>query len=125
MVTCAFGLKIHVPLLAFADLGGRLAEAAQHRGQQGRRHVQEQLVGPHQHHVAAQDGHVGVPLLVHRGLAPTQGRLVHDVVVEQGEVVEDFGGQCRPQHGLQLVGKEVGAQSVSSGRMRLPPNAMM
>ena len=105
-----FGFKIHVPLLAFADLGGRLAEAGEDAREQHRRHVQEQLVGPHQHHVAGEDGDVGVPLFVHGGLAAAQGGLVHQVVVEEGEVVEDFGGQGGLEDAAELVGEEVGTE---------------
>ena len=49
------------------------------------------------HHMQGipEDGEVVVPLLVHGGMTAAEGRLVHDVVVHQGEIVEEFHSQGR------------------------------
>ena len=47
--------------------------------------------------IPGEDGEVVVPFLVHGGMAAAEGRLVHDVVVHQGEIVEELYGEGRRQ----------------------------
>ena len=50
----------------------------------------ERFKGQGVHDVARENGRIVIPLRVHSGASSAQGRLVHDVVVHQGEIVEQF-----------------------------------
>ena len=73
------GLKLHVPLLAFADFQCRAVENLERLRQCGRRQFRQRLVRQHQHGIAGQDGRVGVPFGVDRGLAPAERSRVHKI----------------------------------------------
>ena len=98
--------EIHVVLLSLADAERHLVEEGHHLRQQVRRDAAEQAVGADQHGVARENGHVLPPACEDRGLAAPHGRVVHDVVVQQGEVVEHLDGGGGRQGLLQVVGEQ-------------------
>ena len=98
-------LEVHVLLLALADLQGVSAEQFEDHGIAG-----HQLVGLHQHGITAQDGGVHAPLRMHGGLPPAQGGGVHDVVVHQGEVVEELDAQGGVERPVRIATEELATQ---------------
>ena len=104
------GLKLHVPLLAFAHFQRRAVENLERLRQCGRRQFRQRLVRQHQHGIAGQDGRVGVPFGVDRGLAPAERSRVHDVVVNQGKVVEQLNGVGPGKRGAWVSAAGLGTQ---------------
>ena len=54
--------------------------------------VEHRLEGEGGEGVAGEDGDVAVPFAVNRGLPPTDGRVVHDVVMDESEIVKHLEG---------------------------------
>ena len=50
-----------------------------------------------------------------RGLAPAHGGVVHDVVVQQREVVEHLDGRSRGQRLLHVVGEDAAGERQQHG----------
>ena len=59
-----------------------------------------------QHGIAREHGSVGVPLLMHRGLAAPHVGVVHKVVVQKRVVVVGFKSYGQGQRGVDIVLKE-------------------
>ena len=82
--------KIHIQLLSFANQACCVAENVNDGPGVVGSNAVETLVGLHQHHVAGQQCGRFTKLLVHRFHAASQRRLVHDVVVNEREVVKQL-----------------------------------
>ncbi len=111
-------LELHVVLLPLADFGRHAIEELQDTGKLGLRHAAEQLIGLYHHLVARQNGRVVVPTDMHGRLAAAHGGVVHDIVVQQGEVVKHLDGQrCRKrlENGTRVGGGGLLGASVHSG----------
>ena len=81
--------------MSLAYLGSADIKPFQTVLQQGRRHIHKQIVGLYEHYVPGKYGYIDIPFLVHGGLAAPDGRLVHNIVMHQGEIVEHLDSQCR------------------------------
>ena len=90
-------LEIHIILLTLKDLHCRRIEDIEQTRQQLRRSLFEQLIGIDDHRITRQNCDILVPLAEHRGLAATNRSIVHNIVVEQREVVEKLDS-CRAGH---------------------------
>ena len=90
------------------DLDAGLAEGLQNGVAVAVRLFEEILPGKDVHSVAGKDGGVFVPFAVDGGLAAPYGRAVHQVVVEQGEVVEYFDADGCIACLLYVAPQEVG-----------------
>ncbi len=77
------------------------------------------LIGLHQHGITTQDRGVRIPLLMHGRLSSTQWRSIHDVIMHQGEVVEEFDTDRFIQHIRCFATEKFAAMTVSTGRTRL------
>ena len=101
-------LEIHIQLLAFANFGCRAVEDVQYCRQSafyfGHFHV-----GVNVHHVAAQNARSQSVGGVHRRLPAPQRRFIHDVVVDEREVVEQFHRRC----GMPSIGSQFAKKFVS------------
>ena len=122
----AFALEVHVVLLSFADFERHGVERAQYPGQQLRGHFAQQAVGADHHGVARKDRHARPPLGIDRRFAAAHGGVVHDVVVQQREVVEHLDGGRSRQGGLKPVGENAvcehqqhRAQAFAAARQRI------
>jgi len=104
------GLEVHVVLLTFADFPAGLFKGVEYFVEIGVGLLDEVAPGEDIHSVARQDGGVFVPFAVDGGLAATDGRLVHEVVVEQGEVVEHLDAD-----GVVVSLFDVGIEEVGGG----------
>ena len=115
------GFEIHIVLLAFADFDGHRIEAGENLRQHLGRVFAQQAVGADEHRIARQDGDVLSPFGEDGRVAPAHRRVVHDVVVQQREIMENLDG-CRCRHGrLGLVGRRFRQVSISNmGRNRFP-----
>ena len=72
------------------------------------RAVGKKLVSLYAHYVSAQDCNVVVPFAVNGLLPAAEFRLVHDIVVDKGELVENLQGKGRVQYGFfYLVAEKV------------------
>jgi hypothetical protein len=56
-----------------------------------------ELVGLHEHGIAAEDGRVHIPLHARWGVPRATGG-IHDVVVHEGEVVEELDAERFVEH---------------------------
>ena len=88
-------LKRHVALLALADFFRGDVEHAKDVRQGVRGRAFQGRQGQGVHHISRQNRGVLGPLGVHGGTATAKRCLVHDVVVHQGEIVEQFHGHGR------------------------------
>lgn len=118
--------EIHVVLLSFAHFERHGVERREYLRQQLRRHLAQQPVGADQHGVTREDRHVLSPLGVDRGFAAPHGCIVHDVVVQQREVMEHLDGRGGRQGMLYLIGEDAvgehqqhGAQALAAARERI------
>ena len=109
------GFKFHVPLLAFADFQRGAVEYVKGSWNHVRRQFGQGLVGQYQHGISGEDGGVGIPPRVDGGLAAAQGRRVHDVVVDEGKIVEEFHGVCGGQCGTRVGSTGLGTQEHQHG----------
>ena len=84
------GFEIEVILLAFAHFHRRLTENIDEveDGFRVALQFEKLLHGDHREGVAGEDGGVAVPFLIDGGLPAPHVSLVHDVVVDEGEVVQ-------------------------------------
>ena len=85
-------LEIHIVLLPFAYFCRCLRKQLQCLWKHSSRCFRHQLVALDGHHVAGKDSRVFVPLAVDRRHSAPYVRLVHDVVMDQREAVEDLHG---------------------------------
>jgi len=104
-------LEGNIELLALVDLKRGLGEDAEHGRQLVGRHLLYALKRQDEHVVAREDGLVGIPAAMNGGLTATHIGIVHQVVVQQGEVM--IGLQSNGRHedilGLrfpQVIGHE-------------------
>ena len=95
--------EFHIHLLPFADLACDLVERGQDTRQVLVFGLQEVFIRKNEHDIARQDSRIFPEQRVYGRFAPTQGRCIHDIVVYQGEVVEDFDGVGQGQ-GLFYIG---------------------
>ena len=110
-----FLFEIHVVLLSFAHLERHGVEGREHLRQQVGRDAAQQAVGVDQHGVAREDGHVLAPFGIDRGFAAPHGGVVHDVVVQQREVVEHLDGRSCGQRLLHVVGEDAAGERQQHG----------
>ena len=101
-------------------------EDLQNTRQQCRRCLRQQPVGADEHGVARQNRHVAAPAGVDRRFAAAHGGIVHDVVVQQREVVEYLDGGGGGQRDVDVVGKQPArqqqqhrAQALAAARERI------
>src|SRR5690554_151246 len=102
-------LKFHVVLLAFADFETGATEELEYGAKTFGGTPGHQLIGEDGHSIARKYGGIAVPLPVHGGPIAAHVGLVHDVVVQEGEVVEDFEAQGRVKAVLYPLGVVQGA----------------
>ena len=96
-------LKLHVILLSLVDSDCRFVELLQQAHRFLRLHtVDHELRGEGEHGVARQDGGIVVPFVANRRFSTAQVSLVHNVVVEQREVMIHLYG-CRLRQSLGTV----------------------
>lgn len=108
-------LEVNVELLSFSDfdvhLVERLDDGTEHRrGDGGYIGVGESL-----HGVARQNCRIFVPLEVDCGFAVTFGSFVHDVIVEQCEIMVYFEANGRSESRLDIVAEEIGRHQDETG----------
>ena len=82
------GLEIHVQLLAFADLHGRPVETVHDPPDVRAVDPVQIIIGYHEHDIPSQQSGWFSILCMHRRFSSAQGRLVHDVVMDQREIVK-------------------------------------
>ena len=111
-------LKIHIQLLSFAYLRGHLVEPPQGTLQFVTWYLCHQLIGFDQHLVARENSRILVPTDMYRLASATHGRMIHDVVVQQGEVMEHLQRQSSRQ-GLRFLA----AKHTAGGQHQLRPYA--
>ena len=85
-------LEIHIVLLPLADPDGHIRKHGEQLRQHGLVALRKQTVGPNHHRIARKNRHIVVPARMHGRLAPTHVRTVHDVVVQQREIMENLYG---------------------------------
>ena len=95
-------LEVHVVLLSLVDLDGSPGEELRYLGQVLLVTLADALHGHHQHVVSAQDGRVVVPLLVDGGLSASHLGTIHQVIMEQCEIVV-----CLQSNGGKYGGRDV------------------
>ena len=61
------------------------------------------MEGEYEHIVPAEDGRIVIPFLVHTGLAATDFRPVHKVVMQKGEVMIGLDGNGRHENMLYIL----------------------
>ena len=83
-------LKLHIIHLPLADLLRRAGEQFGYLAETVALGLMQNAERLNQHCVARQNGRVVAVFGGHRGLSATDGRAVHNVVVQQREVVEHF-----------------------------------
>ena len=108
-------LEVHVEGLAFVDVHGTLVECLEHRAEGGVGDLGDELCGKGEHGVAGEDGGVLVPAGVDGRAAAAQIGAVHDVVVQQGEVVEDFDAECGVECGGGICAEGFGSHECEHG----------
>ena len=114
------GFEIHIVLLAFADFDGHRIEAGENLRQHLGRVFAQQAVGADEHRIARQDGDVLSPFGEDGRVTPAHRRVVHDVVVQQREIMENLDG-CRCRHGrLGLVGEDSAGKHQQHGTQPFP-----
>jgi hypothetical protein len=108
-VTAPF--EFQIKCLSFADLEDAGGEQAGEAGQRVVTGAEEVLVGQAEQHVAAEEGGIESPADVDGGAAASGWGVVHDVIMDEGEVVRDFDGAAGMQRGShasahRLAGEE-------------------
>ena len=114
------GFEIHIVLLAFADFDGHRIEAGENLRQHLGRVFAQQAVGADEHRIARQDGDVLSPFGEDGRVAPAHRRVVHDVAVQQREIMENLDAAAA---GMAAWGwsEKIPQVSISSmGRNRFP-----
>ena len=92
-------LEIHIVLLPLENLHRRIVEDLENFRQQLCRGFLKQVISVYQHGIAREYGDILIPLSEYRRFAPTDRSVVHDVVMQKGEVVEKLQGR-RTWHSL-------------------------
>ena len=82
---------------------GEPPETVQDAGKLFRFHAAENLVGEDHHGIAREDGAVHPPLSHYRRLAAPQVGVVHNVVMQQGEIMVDLHGQRYGEYGIERL----------------------
>ena len=114
--------EIHVVLLSLAHLQRGIVEDAENTGQDGRVGLFEQTVGVNHHGIARKDGAVDTPFAVYGRFAAADGSIVHDVVVQQREVVENLHRRSTRQRTRHVVAEYVACHH---GQQRPEPFAAL
>ena len=102
-------------LLTFAHLERHLAKLGENLLRVGFIGAQCILERLDEHGVARKQRDVGVPFVVNGLQTATQRRLVHDVIVNQGEVMENLSGHCRCEAFVDVATKHL-ARKQCQGR---------
>ena len=99
--------KVEVFLLSLTDLHGGLGQQfRKSEGGLGRSwRLEDGLQGEGGKGVPRKDRDVAVPLAIYRRLTAADGRIVHDVVVDEGEVVQHFKCRRRIEGFLHIAAK--------------------
>jgi hypothetical protein len=87
------GFEIDVELLSSADVEGCLGEEVEEFGEVLRRRLCEELVGSDEECITGEDGGGGIPLDMDGGLIASERGVIDEVVVDEGEVMEEFEGE--------------------------------
>ena len=109
------GLKLHVELLSFIDLVGRHQEGFEHVLQLVGLTGSDPAESLQQHGVAREDGLIGIPLPMHRLMTAPHVGIVHQVVVQQGEVVIGLQSEGLRHNAQGVVLEEVVGQQHQYG----------
>ena len=80
--------EIHVKLLAFADFHGRPVETMHDPPDVRTVDAVQVVIGHNEHNIASQQGGRFTILCMNRGFATPKWRFVHDIVMDEGEIVE-------------------------------------
>ena len=85
-----FGLEIHVQLLAFAYFHGRPIESVHDPSDMRVVDAVQVIIGHHEHDISSQQGGRFSVFRVYSWFSSAQRCLIHDIVMDQREIMEEF-----------------------------------
>ncbi|OPZ80809.1 MAG: hypothetical protein BWY77_00913 [bacterium ADurb.Bin431] len=107
--------ELLVQRLPFTDIEDGAAESAQDGGQVAAIHPRQQGIAQDQEGVSGEDGDIFVPAVVDGWPAAAKFIMVHDVIMDQGEVVDHLDGEGTIQGLLRVSADGLAGKQQQTG----------